>query len=65
MFDLNEFKHKIKEWIQEHPDATEQELKDRVDELIPINAFATHRWLSEQTTSWYRHILQNRRAGSE
>ena len=60
MFDRNEFKRKVKDWIRAHPEGSEQELLDYCDELIPAAQFAANRWLVEQTLSWYRHILSNR-----
>ena len=60
MLDRNEFKRKVKEWMREHPEGSEQDLADYCDELIPANQFAVNFWLVEQTVSWYRCILSGR-----
>lgn len=60
MFDRNEFKRKVKTWIREHPDGSEQDLVDYCDEIIPANQFGVNQWLVEQTLSWYKFILATR-----
>ncbi|MCB9229336.1 MAG: hypothetical protein H6618_06970 [Deltaproteobacteria bacterium] len=60
MLDRNEFKRKVKIWIKEHPDGTEQALTDYCDELIPAHLFSTNQWLIEQTLEWYRYVLSTR-----
>lgn len=60
MFDVNEFKKQVKEWMLVHPQAEAVELRDFCEELIPPPQFAANRWLVEQTLSWYLHIVQNR-----
>lgn len=60
MFDINDFKRKVKEWIRLNPDGAEQELMDFCEELIPRHQFAAHQWIVDQTVNWFRHIVANR-----
>ena len=61
MFDINEFKKKIKIWIRENPQGNEAEFLDYCEELIPPAHFSANRWLIDQTVSWYHSILQSRK----
>ncbi len=60
MFDANQFKRNVKEWIRLHPEGKEADLLDFCEEQIPPAQYAAHRWLVEHTLSWYRHILSQR-----
>lgn len=60
MFDKNEFKKKVKVWIRQNPKASEHDLHDFCDEIMPPNHFAANQWLINQTVSWYKHILESR-----
>ena len=60
MFDVNEFKKKIKEWFEQNPNGEEKELIDYCENLIPSNQYAANKWLIDQTVSWYRHICSTR-----
>ena len=60
MFNVNDFKQKVKQWIEDNPLAQEAELLDYCEELIPPSQFAANKWLVEQTISWYKHILLTR-----
>lgn len=60
MFDVNQFKKEVKEWIRVNPSASEHDLRDYCDEIIPPQQYQSHLWLLEQTLSWYRHILERR-----
>ena len=60
MFDVNDFKKRVKEWMNSHPQAEAAELRDFCEEIIPPPQFSANRWLVEQTLSWYLHIVQNR-----
>lgn len=59
MFDINQFKRDVKEWIKSHPQGEEQDLIDFCEELIPASQFAANQWLVDQTVSWFRHILSH------
>lgn len=61
MFDINAFKIEVKDWIRLNPEGTEAELQDLCEELIPPALYSSHAWIIEQTLSWYRYILQNRK----
>ncbi|MBM4252340.1 MAG: hypothetical protein FJ146_10250 [Deltaproteobacteria bacterium] len=61
MFDANRFKKSVKEWMRAHPDGTEADLADYCEELIPPAQFTANQWLVEQTVSWYRYVLAQRR----
>ena len=60
MFDVNEFKKRVKQWIAEHPQGEAADLVDYCEELIPPQQFSANKWLVEQTVSWYRHVLVQR-----
>ncbi len=62
MFDTNAFKKSIKEWIQHNPQGTIQDLVDYAEDQIPPQLYSSHKWLIEQTTAWYQHILVGREA---
>ena len=65
MLDHNLFKKQVKSWIKQNPEAKEQDFVDYCEELIPPNQFASYRWLVEQTTSWYKHVLSNRETAKQ
>ena len=60
MFDRNEFKKKVKDWIKNNPQGDEQDLIDYCDEIIPPNQFSANQWLIDHTISWYKHVLSSR-----
>lgn len=60
MFDFNDFKRSVKDWIRENPSGSVQELRDFCEERIPSNQYAANEWVVDQTVSWYRHILAHR-----
>ncbi len=60
MFDSNKFKRAVKDWMREHPEGSEADLVDFCEEQIPPQQFSAHRWLVDQTLSWYRHVLVSR-----
>lgn len=61
MFDANQFKRAVKDWIRQHPEGSEADLVDFCEEQIPPAQFAAHQWLVDHTLSWYRHILTQRK----
>ncbi len=61
MFDINEFKKKVKEWIRQNPQGDESEFVDFCEDLIPPAQFSANRWIVDQTVAWYRSILQSRK----
>ena len=60
MFDSNQFKRSVKDWMRSNPEGSLAELTDYCEELIPPQQYAAHKWLVEHTVSWYRHILTHR-----
>ena len=60
MFDINEFKKSVKQWITENPKGSVADLVDYCEELIPPQQFSANKWLIDQTVSWYKHILSQR-----
>ncbi|MCX6129616.1 MAG: hypothetical protein NTX25_11195 [Proteobacteria bacterium] len=60
MFDVNQFKKSVKEWIRTNPQGTLLDLRDFCDELVPAQLYAANQWLIDQTLSWYRHVLERR-----
>lgn len=60
MFDKNQFKKSVKDWLKYHPDATVEDLEDYCEQLIPSQSYTTNFWLINQTVSWYQHILSSR-----
>lgn len=65
MFDPNKFKKSVKEWVRSHSEGTISEFVDFCEEQIPPSHFAANRWLIDQSVSWYRHILTQRKASRE
>ena len=61
MFDINEFKKKVKEWMQANPQGTEADLIDFCEDIIPSSQYSAYGWLVEQTRAWYQSILKSRR----
>lgn len=61
MFDTNNFKRSVKEWVRINPKATVAELTDYCEDLIPAQQYQSHSWLVEQTVGWYEHVLNSRR----
>ena len=64
MFDVNQFKRQVKDWIRHTPMGSKQELVDFCEENIPANQFAANQWLVEQTVNWYQQILHARQVES-
>lgn len=60
MFDFNEFKRSVKDWIKHNPSGTTQDLRDFCEEKIPSHQYAANEWVVDQTVSWYKHILAQR-----
>jgi hemerythrin len=60
MFDPNQFKRAVKDWMKQHPTATEAELVDFCEEQIPPAQYASSEWLVEHTLSWFRHVVAQR-----
>lgn len=65
MFDANQFKRSVKDWIRGNPEGTEADLVDFCEEQIPPQHFSANQWLVEHTLSWYRHIVAQRRHARE
>ena len=63
MFDCNNFKKQVKDWIKDNPVGSVPDLVDYCDELIPSQYYTTHSWLVDQTVGWYKHILMQREHG--
>lgn len=62
MFDANNFKRIVKDWIRSNPAGTLEDLNDFCEDQIPPAQFASNQWLVDQTLSWYSHILTHREA---
>jgi hypothetical protein len=62
MFDTNQFKRAVKDWVRDHPTASVTELNDYCEELIPAPQYQSHNWLIEQTLGWYQHMLMTRKS---
>lgn len=60
MIDSNEFKKEVKVWMRSHPNASEQDLIDFCEEMIPPSQFSASKWLIDQTISWYRYVVMNK-----
>lgn len=65
MFDINEFKKKVKDWIRKNPNGNEADFLDYCEGLIPPSSYAANRWVLDQTVSWYHSILQSRKEDNE
>ena len=61
MFDINDFKKKIKQWLQDNPKGDEKDLLDYCEELIPAQHYAANKWLVDQTVSWFLHIKSSQK----
>lgn len=62
MFDTNNFKRSVKEWVRNNPDGPKDDLIDYCEGLIPPNLFNNYQWLIDQTSGWYDHVIQTRRS---
>jgi hypothetical protein len=61
MFDTNNFKRSVKDWVKMNPKGTVTELTDFCEELIPPQQFQANSWLIDQTLGWYEHVLNSRK----
>jgi len=61
-FDTNSFKRNIKNWVQNNPQATEIELLDQCEKIIPTKQYSCCQWLVHQTLAWYKFILKQRKS---
>ncbi len=61
MFNYNEFKKSVKIWIQDNPNGQVDDLIDFCEEQIPPSKYTANKWLLDQTVSWYKHILSQRK----
>ena len=57
MLNVNEFKKRIKKWMDDNPFAQETDLVKYCKKIIPENELKANQWLLDQTVSWYKHIL--------
>ncbi len=62
MFDTNNFKRSVKEWVRTNPKGSIEELVDYCEDIIPVTQYQAHSWLIEQTVGWYEHVLSHRRS---
>ena len=62
MFDFNQFKRSVKNWMDENPQATTQDLREFCEDQIPSQYYAAHSWVVDQTVAWYTHIITSRAA---
>ena len=60
MFDVNQFKKGVKEWVRLHPSATVADFTDFCEEMIPPSHYAANQWLIDQSISWYRFVKTQR-----
>ena len=60
MFNINEFKKRVKEWVDQNPSGDVADLLDYCEELIPAKDFSANQWLIEQTVSWYQYTVAQR-----
>lgn len=60
MFDANQFKRSVKNWMRQNPQGSEADLVDFCEEQIPPAQYTAHQWLVEHTLSWYRFVLAQR-----
>lgn len=65
MFDINQFKKSVKQWIKQNPEGDIQALIDHCEELIPPQQFSANQWLVDQTVSWFQHIQAQKEANQE
>ncbi len=65
MFDCNQFKKSIKQWIRENPQGSLTELTDYCEDLIPSQHYASNNWLVDQTVNWYKHVLSHRETANQ
>lgn len=61
MFDKNSFKDAFRSWVQNNPDATEDDARAFCQIAIPAHAYHGHYWLVEQSLQWF-HWLKAQRA---
>ena len=62
MFDFNQFKRAVKNWMDENPQATTQDLREFCEDQIPSQFYTSHSWVVEQTVAWFTHIITSRAA---
>lgn len=60
MFDRNQFKRIVKQWVKDNQQATIYDLIDYCEDQIPPADYTANSWLIDQTVNWYKHILANR-----
>lgn len=62
MFDKNSFKVAFRQWVEGHPEATEEEAKRFCQNAIPASAYVSHYWLVEQSLQWFQWLKRRPRA---
>lgn len=62
MVSANTFKARVKAFLKTNPDATEDEMQDFCDELLPPTAYAANAWLIAETMGWFRFMREQRLA---
>ena len=58
MFNTNQFKKKIKKWIEKNPNSPIEELIDYSESLIPHKDLIRYYWIIHETKNWYTHYLK-------
>ena len=62
MFDKNDFKKSVKNWIQKNGESSSRDLESYCLSLIPSTDLPKNRWLVDQTLSWFQYIQDQRSA---
>jgi hypothetical protein len=61
MLNFNNFKKEVKVWMSLNPHGSEMELLDFCEDIIPSNEYVANKWVIDETVSWYKHVLDNRK----
>ena len=61
MLNFNNFKKEVKVWMSQNPNGSEIELLDFCEDIIPANQYVANKWIIDETVSWYKHVLDNRK----
>ena len=60
MFNINDFKQKIKIWLEDNPEESKESFLAYCRSLIPEESKVQYSWLLDQVSMWFDSVTFNR-----
>ena len=56
MVPLNGLKKKVREWVALNPTASDDMLREYIEQEMPSRLYVSHEWFIDQSVSWFRYM---------